>query len=399
MKIALIARRFPNRSETFIRDHAMGLARRGHRVTVVSGRPGQGLLEREIEELEREGVELEYAGSLREVFRACGSLVRKPSLIRVRPGEGLEYIFAALVRQVLERLRPDLVHVHFGTTARALYRPGLTFPAVVSWHGYDANIMPRKQGGDMYHPLFQAPWRHTVGSEFMRQRLLSLGAKEEQISLIPMGVDLGRFICRERDGRQGLPLRVISVGRLVEEKGHSYLIKAVSELLDAGFAIQLNIIGDGPLRKELNAQIAHTGHAASIQLAGSKTSDEILVELHKADVFCLTGVVAESGGEEGQGVVFAEAQATGLPVIGASVGGIAESMACGESGLLCVPGDVGSIKKAIMFFIENPIEVQEFTRRGRIFVEEKFSLEKMLDRFEQTYRCELMNSSIVNTPR
>jgi colanic acid/amylovoran biosynthesis glycosyltransferase len=280
----------------------------------------------------------------------------------------------------------DFVHVHYGTFAGALHRFGLPEGSLVTWHGYDANEVPRRRGEAMYRELFAGPYRHTVGSSFMSERLVQLGADPGSISLIPMGIDLERFPFVSREPlRPGAAMRLVSVGRLDEMKGHRFLIQAVARLLDDGRDLDLRIIGDGPLAGHLRRQVQATGHADRINLLGAQPSEQVAEELAGAHLFALTGVVASTGRVETQGVVFAEAQATGLPVISCDVGGVSDSLIDGETGVLCPPGDVDAIARAIASFIDDPAKVEAFGRRGREFVEERFSVETMLDSFERLY--------------
>lgn len=392
MRIAVLARTFPNRSETFIRNHALGLVRRGHDVTVISRRPGDGISPNEILAIEQEGVQLEYLRTATQtpLWGLCqiGNLIKqRPSSVQwLGSTRQWENFVALFFQRSVERIRPTIVHVHFGTTARAIHEIGFRFPVVVTWHGYDANVMPRLWEMSMYRALFASLWKHTVGSRFMYNRLLQLGANKSQVFLNPMGVDLGQFSFKEHTYKGERPLRILSVGRLAEEKGHSELVQAVSALLDAGASLQLRIIGDGPLRLRLNRQVARTGHAKAVQLLGSKRHHEVISELHQSDLFCLTGKIGSDGAEEGQGLAFAEAQAVGVPVIGSAIGGVGESFLDGETGVLALPGDVESIRRAILFFIEDPQNIYAFGCRGRKFVERKFSIDRMLDQFEEIYK-------------
>ena len=395
MHICVITNHFPTRSETFVVEHVLGLSRRGYQVSVISGGPGEGIAEAEIAEIEALGVRLRTVVTIRSnifrrIIQLLGVLLRRPSMIRWlrwrRPWHDCDSFLAALNLFAIQRLRPDLLHIHFGTNARALYRAGARMPAVVTWHGYDANTMPRIQGEDMYHSLFGHSWRHSVGSPFMRQRLLKLGAKEDLLSIIPMGIDLSRFEYTKKHVKSGEPLRLISVGRLDEMKGHEYLIQAVAELINEAFHLSLRIVGAGDLHDKLKSQIADLGMTGSIELTGPLPHDAVAMEMRTAHVFILTGVVARSGRVETQGVVFAEAQAAGLPVIGSSIGGIPGSFVDGVSGLLCPPKDILAIKNAVRFFYDNPQRIHEFGKMGRMFVEEHFTSATMTDRFEDLYR-------------
>ena len=396
MNTSIITGRLPSRSETFVSTHAGGFARRGCDVAVLSQGQGLGIHLDEVDEIDALGLRRvrvrNLGGSqLPRVVRMLWIGLQHPWMFRWWrsriPWTRRELFEAWNYARCLPSGRSALVHVHYGAKAGPMQAIGaLPECAVITWHGYDANEKPRQRGGAMYHELFKAGHLHTVGSSFMRQRLVELGAREDSISVIPMGIDLDRFHPPRLPRSYSGGLRIISVGRLHEMKGHRFLIAAVGELQRQGLDLRLRIVGEGPERRALEQQIEELGLSKSVELVGALGSDEILCELHQADLFALTGVVADSGRVETQGVVFAEAQATGLPVIACDVGGVSESLIDGETGILCPPGDVAAITRAIRHFIEAPEDLKRYGDAGRRFVEERFSLTKMLDSFEALYR-------------
>jgi colanic acid/amylovoran biosynthesis glycosyltransferase len=201
-----------------------------------------------------------------------------------------------------------------------------------------------------------------------------------------MGVDCARFSGSTKRWDGTSPLKIVSVGRLSEMKGHRYLVQSVSELLDEGCALDLRILGAGDCLEDLRAQIASAGHSSQISLLGARSSQEVRSTLDESHIFALTGVPAANGQIETQGVVFAEAQAMGLPVIASRIGGIPCSLVDGETGILCNPMDVTAIKDAIRFFVRNPNEITAFGHAGRAFVQQSFSCASTLDAFERLYQ-------------
>ncbi len=395
LNILIITGQFPARSETFVKEHTLGLARLGHRVTVISCGPERQICPSEIEEINVasvERIEISHLGtnSLRNLFHLLTAAVLKPKMVKYwfpfSPWCRGEMYKADNIWRELRRINPDIIHIHSGMNAGALVRQEMLSQAVVSWHGYDANCVPKRRGEHIYENLFRSPVHHTVGSGFMLQRLEKLGACRQKVSLIPMGIDTDFFAYKKRASSPLLPLRLVSVGRLDEMKGHTFLIQAVSELLSEGIKLELHIIGEGSLRRTLNTKIGGALDPSAIRLLGAKAKEGVRAELWAADIFCLTGTVASSGRVETQGVVFAEAQATGLPVIGSSVGGVSDSLVDGVTGILCPPGDIPAIKKAIRFFAQNREAINEFGRRGRTLVEMQFSLKGMIESFERLYQ-------------
>ncbi len=398
MKVAAIVGKFPVRSETFVKEHALGLARRGHQVMVMSCGPGEGIQLNELAEIDHSGIQrinIPCFGKNRiiNLSRLLATIVRHPKmrhyLFSSPPWTRREMFWAHEIWRAILTVNPDVIHIHFGSKAGPLIRYRLPQHAVVTWHGIDANCTPRLRGETVYEELFKTMVHHTVGSSFMQQRLEFLGASSEYITQIPMGVDIDYFAYKKRVVSELNPLQIISVGRLDEMKGYTFLIQAVSELLNEGANIDLKIIGDGPLKESLNIQILNNQHAPKIRLLGSKLKHEVLSEMHAADLFCLTGVEALSGRVETQGVVFAEAQATGLPVIASEIGGVPESLIHGKTGLICPPGDVPAIKQAINFFLDNREAINKFGQEARHFVKSKSSLDHMMASFDHIYQLAL----------
>lgn len=394
--LVILVDRFPVRSETFVLEHALGMARRDWSVTVLCHGVGSGITPAELLAIEQAGIgRLQVTPYHPERWRNALSfardLLREPtglSALRRRavfyPGE---IMLALRYGRAVERLTPDVLHLHFGSQAAMLGQVGkLPDNAIVTWHGHDANCFPRERGAACYRRLAAADCRHTVGSAFMASRLRQLGFSEASIRRIPMGVDVGTFAFVPRPAsRAAESFTVLSVGRLEAVKGHACLIEACAKLLREGVQLQLRIVGAGSLRADLQKQIHNLGLDKAITLPGALDPAAIRKELARADLFALTGIVDPTGQAEGQGLALIEAQATGLPVVATDVGGVASSLRDGETGTLCPPSDVDRIAAAIRKYIEVPGLRLQQGRAARQFVETQFSLHAMLDAFEALY--------------
>jgi glycosyltransferase involved in cell wall biosynthesis len=172
-------------------------------------------------------------------------------------------------------------------------------------------------------------------------RVAPAGARDK-VRVVHNGVDLGAF--RPADARQPshVPL-VVSIGRLVEKKGFLDLVAACDRLRRAGHRFRLEIYGDGPLRPEIEANIAEAGLGEHVTLPGSRSHDELRDVLRRADLFALTPFVTSDGDRDGIPTVIIEAMACGLPVVTTPVCGIPDAVVHGESGLLAPARDVQAI--------------------------------------------------------
>jgi colanic acid/amylovoran biosynthesis glycosyltransferase len=153
--------------------------------------------------------------------------------------------------------------------------------------------------------------------------------------------------------------RVVAVGRLHASKGHDVLIRAVDLLRRDGQAIDLRILGAGPSEGELRDLIDNLGCGGHVQLLGSRSEDDVISEFGQADIFALASHA------EPLGVVFMEAMAMGLPVVGTRAGGVAEVIVPDQTGLLVPPGDVVAMADALRRLAAEPDTRRRFGQAGR----------------------------------
>src|SRR5438552_7129257 len=140
----------------------------------------------------------------------------------------------------------DVLHAHFGTVgnsfrfARELWRA----PLIVSFHGYDFSTVPRKEGAKVYQKLFATADAVTVNSDYTRRQVESLGCAAARLHKLPVGLDPDAFPFRERALKPGEPIRILTVARLTEIKGHAFVVRAVAKLRGLGGGVRYEIAGD-----------------------------------------------------------------------------------------------------------------------------------------------------------
>src|SRR6266567_2967760 len=144
----------------------------------------------------------------------------------------------------------------------------------------------------------------------------------------------------------GAPFTVLFVGRLVERKGVSHLVDAVS-LLRSGVDVRLVIVGDGPERARIEARVREQGLDGRVAVRGRVSDAELQAAYAAADVFVLPAVMDRRGDTEGLGVVLLEAMNHRVPVIASAIGGITDIVEDGVSGLLVPPGDGTALAAAL----------------------------------------------------
>ncbi len=210
----------------------------------------------------------------------------------------------------------------------------------------------------LWKKIHTAPDYLTAISSYLKNRAVKLGVPENKISIIPNGVDLKKLeigycpdsIEDSRRCRRKLeisPRRIVCVARLSPEKGLEYLLDALPLVKREFGDVELVLIGGGILENDLRAQANQLGISDSVSFLGAQRHEAALAEMARAEVFVCPSLA------EGLGIVFIEAQAVGVPVIGTNVGGIPDVIKDGETGLLVPPRSSRAIADAVIKIFQN----------------------------------------------
>lgn len=207
-----------------------------------------------------------------------------------------------------------------------------------------------------------------------RRRLVALGFPAGRIETVPNGVDLTRFPAREwRPLRE--EVRVGTVARLEGYKGHRFLLRALAELCAGDRPVVLELVGDGAARPELEALAQSLGLASRVHFLGSRADVARIVA--GWDIFVLPSLV------EGLPISILEAMAVGVPVVATDVGGVAEVVRDGVTGLLVPAGDSRALAGAIGRLIDEEGLARRLTLAARRQIEERFASGVVMAQFEQ----------------
>jgi colanic acid/amylovoran biosynthesis glycosyltransferase len=281
----------------------------------------------------------------------------------------------------------DILHAHFGPVAnsfrfaRSLWRA----PLVATFHGYDFCVVPREEGPKVYHPLFRTVDAVTVNSEYTRAKVIELGCAAERIHRLHVGLNLDQFCFRDRVRLPAEPVRLLSVGRLVEKKGLEYAIRALASVREHYPDLQYDIIGDGPLHSSLQQLTQQLGLGQNVVLHGARDSLFVQERMAAAHLFILPSVTAADGDQEGTPVSLMEAQASGLPVLSTRHSGIPEVVLDGVSGFLLPERDVEGLAQKLVYLIEHPEVCRAMGARGRQHVESQFDIRKLNEELTAIY--------------
>jgi glycosyltransferase involved in cell wall biosynthesis len=221
-------------------------------------------------------------------------------------------------------------------------------------------------------------------SEFIRDKLLEQGYPRDRVLVHYIGVDTEFFRADPTFPRRPV---VLFVARLEEKKGCEYAIRAMELVQRTNPEWEFVVIGDGSLRSDLEQ--AARKRLRFFRFLGVQPQGVIREWMNRASIFCAPSVVARNGDAEGFGLVFAEAQAMGLPVVSFKSGGVPEAVSHSETGFLAAEGDCGALAEYIKLLIGCPDRRRSMSEAGRRRVTERFDLRTQTGKLESVYLAEL----------
>lgn len=388
LRITTLVGDYPATSKTFVTDQLLHLVRAGHAVQVVadpvtapSALP-EDLVGR-IQYRGRRRTGPRRSTRSRPLRLAAGAAL----LLRPSASTGLSRrSLIALMRVVADAGPADVFLCHFGVLGNELVRVrsalGLDTPIVTAFHGYDVSSYLARHGEAAFAELFERGDLFLPVSEHWRQRLLELGAPPDRVVVHRMGVDVRHFASRVLVRGDG-PLRVLSVGRLVEKKGTEFGLRAVASLRAVGLPVLYTVIGDGPRRRALEELAGELGVDDVVTFTGARTREQVRAALQEHDVFLCPSVTSSDGDSEGIPVVLMEAMATGLPVVSTWHSGIPELVVNGVSGLLAPERDADAIASHLKALALDETLAVRLGSKARAKVEAEYDVRVLCRRLEE----------------
>jgi glycosyltransferase involved in cell wall biosynthesis len=286
------------------------------------------------------------------------------------------------LRRLVRTGRYDLVHFH---TARAHalspWLRGLPVKRIVT-RRMDYAIQKGIVTRFLYTQQVDAIVAISLG---VQAALRAAEVPASRIQLIPSGIDTARFTpdptlrtqVRHSFGFAEHDHVVLSVGALVERKGHRTLLQAARQLKEQGIPLRYLLCGEGSLRAALEQEVRSLGLEAEVHFAGF--CPDVTTVFAAADFFVHVPLW------EGLGVAVIEALAAGLPVIASQVGGIPELIIDHQTGLLVRSQDHDALAAALRSFVQSPCQAQTLGRTGQIFARTQCDAALMAKRNEALY--------------
>ena len=273
----------------------------------------------------------------------------------------------------------SLLHAHHGQLGILLlpFKEKTNLPLVTSIRGRDATLADQPIGYlENMKMLFEQGERFFPVCQYLADRISAWGCPSEKIRVLYGGVDLNQFHYRTPPNRNSQ--NILSMGRLVEKKGHHILMQAFYKIKDKFPNATLTIIGSGELEESIKSLANLLQLGDSFQLLQHLHKDKVHEQMANADLFCAASLVASNGDVEGIPNVLKEAMATGLPVISTNHAGIPELITNNQEGLLVQENNVDELADALEFMLMNRQIWETFTIAARQKVEHHFDMSKQL---------------------
>jgi L-malate glycosyltransferase len=291
------------------------------------------------------------------------------------------------LKEVVKKIQPDILHMH--------YLGPLVAPVLLGFHPFVVSVW----GADILAEsgLAADPWREKFLKKLILKRadaVIALSkflakATCEYGNLLPervtthyWGVDLRQFKPLPRiEAANTESFTIGFVKHLLPKYGPSFLLKAFSRVLPKYPSVKLVMIGEGPLRLELEHLAKELKIAHAVEFVGSVEHKDVPQYMANFALFVMPSIYDS----ETFGVSAIEAQAMKVPVIASRIGGIPEALVDGVTGLLVPPRDERALADAIVKLIQNPGLRLRMGESGRCFVSKHFDWEKKAIEIENLY--------------
>ncbi|MBX7264959.1 glycosyltransferase [Micromonospora sp. Llam7] len=286
--------------------------------------------------------------------------------------------------RLLARLRPDVVHAHFGGDGWLISRTAtqLGIPLVVTLHGLDVTRQAAAPGprGVRHRrnlrTMFDRATLVLAVSGAIRDRAVELGADPAKVRVHHTGVPVPPEPAagpKEWD--------VVFVGRFVEKKGVDDLVEAVGMLPDLRPRVLL--VGTGPLHERVRARAELLG--VDVTFAGTLPPPEVMRHVGRARILAAPSRTASDGDTEGLPTTILEAFGVGVPVVSTYHSGIPEAVTHEANGLLCAEGDPSALAANLRRLLTDDALRDRLGKAARHRAETDFDLHRQTQHLEHLY--------------
>lgn len=389
---------YPGLTTTFIDREVMALRGMGVQLRILSIRQPWTKLSAEQEELRKDVTyllpvkwlslilsHLTYAiVKPKRFFSSLFYLLTRPhSSLRARLMTFIHFVEGVYAAYMLRHAPGQHLHAHFidrAATVALVAGRLLDLPYSVTAHASDIYVNPVLLKEKLANAKFVSTctaYNRTYLSQFGKDLF------NHKLLCIYHGLELERYGNVQRT--QSKRSVILSVGQLQERKGLSYLVEACGILRDRRTQFECRIIGEGPLRANLQEQIQRLGLEKFVHLVGALPHEEVIAQYQEAMIFALPAILGKDGDRDGIPNVILEALSIGLPVVSTAHSGIPEVIEEGVDGLLVPPEDAKALSAALERLICDPEIRKAFGKAGRQIVADRFNPEKNARRLLEAF--------------
>ena len=293
---------------------------------------------------------------------------------------------AARVRQAWPDFRPDVLHAHTlipGALVAHHLAEHWDAPFVITTHGTDTRkFSAERRTRGIVLDLIAASHRTMCVGDVLKTVLVNAGADPDRVCVVYNGMDLSKTHAGPNSLRHAYAGKrvVLALGNLKKTKGLDLLVHAMAKLRPEYANLHAVIVGSGPYRTALVAQVHELGLHSCVELTGAKAPREAMAYMDACELFCLPSW------EEGFGIVYLEAMAHSKPIIAVEGQGIANVVRKHGTGLLVPPRDVDAVASALRQLLDDPGAARAIGKKGHELVYNEFSWKHNAERIRKVYQ-------------
>ena len=290
--------------------------------------------------------------------------------------------------KIFRRRQADLMHVYFGHTGVHLlpFIEGWDKPCIVSFHGADVMLRPHQPEYEkQLRRLLEVLPLVLVRSHSLRDRLIGLGCPESKIRINRTGIPLDQFAFKPRLMPSDGEWRFVQACRLIAKKGIGTSLRAFADFHRKFPKSTFTLAGEGPLKEEIEKEIAELGLQNAVKLTGFLDQKELCSLYYNSHVFLHPSRKTSDQNQEGVPNSMLEAMSTGLPVLATLHGGIPEVVVDGGTGFLVGERDHEALSKVMLAITESENLLYTMGQAASKAVGAEFEQKRAIARLEAYY--------------
>lgn len=325
------------------------------------------------------------------------------------------------INHLAQQIDAKIIHIHFGWTATQLLLHCSSFilhPSsfILSFYGSDVFRLSPQYKAQLIK-ILKTNIQIIATSHALKTGLIDLGANQENITVIPVGIDIEQlpsteeinshqtiptqasdyvrhskktpsnsFAVRRASKTNAPPLKLFTVGRLIECKSIHKLPEIAQTLKEKNINFHWTVAGDGPLMPQCQQAIKQYGVEDCFTLTGSIPFKEVTQQMLNSDILVHNAIIAPDGSREALGVTLMEAGALGLPVISCNIGGIPEVIINNKTGILVKANQPEPMTNAIIKLANNPTLRHTMGQAAIQHIRKNFNAKQLAQKVEELYK-------------